>query len=74
MKNMASLKRFAITSVALAALLCATPMSLGDTLVLSGLSEKSSASTREGVPVLQDIPFVQYFSRTRKPMTTSARC
>lgn len=41
-------------------------MSLGDTLVLSGLSEKSSASTRDGVPILQDVPLVQYlFSNKR---------
>ena len=33
-------------------------MQLGDTLVLSGLSEKSTSNTRDGVPVLQDIPFL----------------
>lgn len=39
-------------------------MNLGDTLVLSGLSEKSSSSTRDGVPGLQDVPGIQYlFSR-----------
>jgi pilus assembly protein CpaC len=41
-------------------------MQLGDTLVLSGLSEKTSANTRDGVPVLQDVPVVQYlFSNKR---------
>ncbi len=35
-------------------------MRLGDTLVLSGLSEKESDSSRTGVPVLQDVPLVQY--------------
>ena len=41
-------------------------MNLGDTLVLSGLSEKSSASTRDGVPGLQDVPGLQYlFSNKR---------
>jgi pilus assembly protein CpaC len=41
-------------------------MKLGDTLVLSGLSEKSTASTRDGVPGLQDVPLVQYlFSNKR---------
>jgi pilus assembly protein CpaC len=41
-------------------------MNLGDTLVLSGLSEKSSISTRDGVPGLQDVPGVQYlFSNKR---------
>jgi len=39
-------------------------MRLGDTLVLSGLSERESTSLRDGVPVLQDVPGVQYlFSR-----------
>ena len=41
-------------------------MQLGDTLVLSGLSEKSTANTRDGVPVLQDIPGVQYFFSNKK--------
>lgn len=41
-------------------------MNLGDTLVLSGLSEKSSSSTRDGVPGLQDVPGLQYlFSNKR---------
>jgi pilus assembly protein CpaC len=41
-------------------------MNLGDSLVLSGLSEKSTANTRDGVPVLQDVPVVQYlFSNKR---------
>lgn len=39
-------------------------MRLGDTLVLGGLSEKESTSDRDGTPVLQDIPVIQYlFSR-----------
>ena len=41
-------------------------MQLGDTLVLSGLSEKSTSSTRDGVPVLQDVPVVQYFFSNKK--------
>lgn len=41
-------------------------MNLGDTLVLSGLSEKSSASTRDGVPVLQDMPLLQYLFSNKK--------
>lgn len=41
-------------------------MNLGDTLVLSGLSEKSSSSARDGVPGLQRIPGIQYlFSNKR---------
>lgn len=42
-------------------------MQLGDTLVLSGLSEKVSASTRDGVPGLQNVPGLQYlFSNQQK--------
>jgi hypothetical protein len=35
-------------------------MNFGDTLILSGLSEKATSESRNGVPVLQDIPVVQY--------------
>jgi Flp pilus assembly protein TadD len=35
-------------------------MKFGDTLVLSGLSEKETQNLRDGVPLLQDIPLVQY--------------
>jgi Flp pilus assembly protein TadD len=35
-------------------------MKMGDTLVLSGLSEKENSSSRDGVPGLQDVPGVQY--------------
>jgi Flp pilus assembly protein TadD len=35
-------------------------MRMGDTLVLGGLSEKESTNTRDGVPVLQDLPVAQY--------------
>lgn len=41
-------------------------MNLGDTLVLSGLSEKSTARTRDGVPVLQDVPGLQYLFSNQK--------
>jgi type II secretory pathway component GspD/PulD (secretin) len=41
-------------------------MGMGETLVLSGLSEKASINTRDGVPLLQDLPLVQYaFSNKR---------
>ncbi len=41
-------------------------MRMGDTLVLSGLSERSTSSTRDGVPGLQDVPVLQYlFSNKR---------
>lgn len=41
-------------------------MQMGDTLVLSGLSEKSISSARDGVPLLQDVPVVQYFFSNKK--------
>ena len=41
-------------------------MQLGDTLVLSGLSEKSTSQTRDGVPVLQELPGVQYLFSNKK--------
>lgn len=41
-------------------------MRLGDTLVLSGLSEKESSSSRTGVPGVQDVPVVQYLFSTKR--------
>ncbi len=41
-------------------------MNVGDTLVLSGLSEKSSSNTRDGVPGLQDAPLLQYVFSNKK--------
>ncbi len=39
-------------------------MNFNETLILSGLSEKETERTRDGVPLLQDLPLVQYlFSR-----------
>lgn len=35
-------------------------MRMGDTLVLGGLSEKETTTNRDGVPVLQDVPVLQY--------------
>ncbi len=35
-------------------------MRMGDTLVLGGLSEKESTTTRDGVPGVQDVPLLQY--------------
>jgi hypothetical protein len=48
-------------------------MHFGETLILSGLSEKETEKIRDGVPLLQDIPLVQYlFSRkTTKDFTKS---
>jgi tetratricopeptide (TPR) repeat protein len=36
-------------------------MNFNETLILSGLSEKETERTRDGVPLLQDLPIVQYF-------------
>jgi hypothetical protein len=42
-------------------------MRMGDTLILGGLSEKETTNNRDGTPMLQDIPGVQYlFSRQAK--------
>jgi Tfp pilus assembly protein PilF len=42
-------------------------MRMGDTLILGGLSEKETTSTRDGVPGVQDIPLLQYlFSAQQK--------
>ncbi|NQU58812.1 MAG: hypothetical protein HQ513_16410 [Rhodospirillales bacterium] len=35
-------------------------MKFGQTLILSGLSEKETETVRDGVPLLQDIPVIQY--------------
>ncbi|MCB1615157.1 MAG: tetratricopeptide repeat protein [Pseudomonadales bacterium] len=35
-------------------------MRYGETLILSGLSEKESEKGRDGVPLLQDVPIMQY--------------
>lgn len=36
-------------------------MKFGETLILSGLSERDQSRGRDGVPLLQDIPILQYF-------------
>ena len=36
-------------------------MHFGETLILSGLSEKEIETTSDGVPFLQDLPIIQYF-------------
>jgi tetratricopeptide (TPR) repeat protein len=41
-------------------------MRLGDTLVLSGLSEKETSSSRTGVPGLQEVPLVQYLFASKR--------
>ena len=41
-------------------------MGFGETLILGGLSEKETSNTRDGVPLLQDIPGIQYLFSTKK--------
>jgi general secretion pathway protein D len=36
-------------------------MKFGETLILSGLSERDQSRDKDGVPLLQDIPLIQYF-------------
>ncbi len=43
-------------------------MRYGETLILSGLSEKESENARDGTPLLQDIPILQYFFSERKTL------
>ncbi len=40
-------------------------MNFGETLILSGLSERETESTSDGVPLLRDIPIVQYLFNRR---------
>lgn len=40
-------------------------MEFGETLVLGGLSEKEVSNTRDGVPLLQDVPGLQYLFSSR---------
>lgn len=40
-------------------------LSLGQTLILSGLSQRESQSGRSGVPVLMDVPILKYLFSTR---------
>ena len=45
-------------------------LKFGETLILSGLSERETDNTENGVPVLQDVPIVQYlFSRKETSQT-----
>ena len=41
-------------------------MNFGETLILSGISEKETQRVRNGVPLLQDIPIVQYLFSEEK--------
>ena len=41
-------------------------MNIGETLVLSGLREKQTSSFKSGVPLLRDIPILQYIFSTEK--------
>lgn len=44
-------------------------LSLGQTLILSGLSQRESRTGRSGVPVLRDIPILKYLFSTRTTTT-----
>jgi len=45
-------------------------LKFGETLILSGLSEHENARSKDGVPVLQNIPIIQYlFSREEDKQT-----
>jgi type II secretory pathway component GspD/PulD (secretin) len=48
-------------------------MPLGDTLVLGGLTTRSTTTNRDGVPVLQDLPLLQYLfsSKSTNEIQTS---
>ncbi|MDP1975230.1 MAG: hypothetical protein Q8K37_04590, partial [Alphaproteobacteria bacterium] len=41
-------------------------MEFGQTLILAGLSERELVKTKEGFPVLKDIPILQYFFAENK--------
>lgn len=43
-------------------------MRSGETLILGGLSEKEADSSRDGVPLLQDIPLLQYLFSQKKTL------
>ena len=44
-------------------------LSLGQTLILSGLSQRESRTGRSGVPYLRDIPILKYFFSTKSTTT-----
>ncbi|MFZ4440485.1 MAG: hypothetical protein ACOYOS_18840 [Syntrophales bacterium] len=43
-------------------------MRIGETLILGGLSEKEADTSRDGVPLLQDIPVLQYLFSQHKTL------
>jgi type II secretory pathway component GspD/PulD (secretin) len=46
--------------------LATVQLNFGETLVLSGLSEKENTKTKDGVPILKDIPIIQYLFSNEK--------
>jgi len=46
-------------------------LKFGQTLILTGLNEKTVSSGSDGVPVLQDIPALQYLFRSSSNQTTT---
>jgi Tfp pilus assembly protein PilF len=47
-------------------------LSLGQTLILSGLSQRESRTGRSGVPYLRDMPILKYFFSTKTTVTADA--
>jgi type II secretory pathway component GspD/PulD (secretin) len=47
-------------------------LSLGQTLILSGLSQRESREGLSGVPYLRDIPILKYFFSTKTIVTADA--
>jgi general secretion pathway protein D len=45
-------------------------LKFGETLILSGLSERGKEDSKSGVPILQDIPGVQYLFSKKEEMET----
>ena len=47
-------------------------LNFGQTLILSGLSQRESRTTRTGVPVLMEIPILKYFFSTRSKIDSES--
>jgi hypothetical protein len=47
-------------------------LNLGQTLILSGLSQRESRTTRSGVPILMDVPLLKYFFSTTSTVDLDA--
>jgi type II secretory pathway component GspD/PulD (secretin) len=47
-------------------------LNLGQTLILSGLSQRESHTGRDGVPILMDIPILKYFFSTKTTIESNS--